>query len=90
MLVLLASVAFKTNDVLDPCAAPCGLKTCGDFADLPCSTLSDGFTLGLGVLWCDHRWVNVTGGQCHKDTVYDGAKPRTRAGKGRGRGRGRR
>ena len=54
------------------------------------STLSDGFTLGLGVLWCDHRWVNVTGGQCHKDTVYDGAKPRTRAGKGRGRGRGRR
>ena len=46
MLVLLASVApltFKTNDVLDPCAAPCGLKTCGDFADLPCSTLSDGF-----------------------------------------------
>ena len=46
MLVLLASVApltFKTNDVLDPCAAPCGLKTCDAVADLPCSTLSDIF-----------------------------------------------
>ena len=46
MLVLLASVApltFQTNDVLDPCAAPCGLKTCDAVADLPCSKLSDGF-----------------------------------------------
>ena len=46
MLVLLACVApltFKTNDVLDPCAAPCGLKTCDAVADLPCSKLSDIF-----------------------------------------------
>ena len=55
MLVLLASVApltFKTNDVLDPCAAPCGLKTCDAVADLPCSTLS-ARTSGVGIGdWC--------------------------------------
>ena len=27
----------------DPCAAPCGLKTCDAVADLPCSKLSDIF-----------------------------------------------
>ena len=54
------------------------------------STLSDGFTLGLGVLWCDHRWVNVTAGVCHKSTVFDDVAPVSkRKGKGKGRGRGR-
>ena len=33
------------------------------------STLSHGgFSLGLGVLWCDARWVNLTGGNCHLET----------------------
>ena len=67
----------------------------GDLVIVPAqwghSTLSDGsFTLGLGVLWCDHRWVNVTAGVCHKSTVFDDVAPVSkRKGKGKGRGRGR-
>ena len=42
----------------------------GDLVIVPAqwghSTLSDGgFTLGLGVLWCDQRWMNVSAGECH-------------------------
>ena len=40
------------------------------------STLSDGgFTLGLGVLWCDQRWINVSAGQCHlSGSTWDKAR----------------
>jgi hypothetical protein len=42
----------------------------GDLVLLPAqwghSTLTaDSFSLGLGVLWCDARWLNITGGTCH-------------------------
>ena len=42
----------------------------GDLVIVPAqwghSTLSDGgFTLGLGVLWCDQRWMNLSAGECH-------------------------
>lgn len=42
----------------------------GDLVIVPAqwghSTLSDGsFTLGLGVLWCDNRWMNLSSGECH-------------------------
>ena len=43
----------------------------GDIVIVPAqwghSTLSDGgFTLGLGVLWCDWRWMNISStGECH-------------------------
>ena len=42
----------------------------GDLVIVPAqwghSTLSEGaFTLGLGVLWCDQRWMNVSAGECH-------------------------
>ena len=42
----------------------------GDLVVVPAqwghSTLSSGgFTLGLGVLWCDTRWMNLSVGDCH-------------------------
>jgi hypothetical protein len=42
----------------------------GDIVIVPAqwghSTMSvGGFTLGLGVLWCDRRWRNVSAGECH-------------------------
>ena len=44
----------------------------GDLVIVPAqwghSTLSaGGFTLGLGVLWCDRRWTNLSSGECHLD-----------------------
>jgi hypothetical protein len=41
----------------------------GDLVIVPAqwghSTTSVGFTLGLGVLWCDQRWMNLSHGECH-------------------------
>ena len=42
----------------------------GDLVIVPAqwghSTMSQGgFTLGLGVLWCDQRWMNLSAHECH-------------------------
>jgi len=51
------------------------------------STLSyGGFTLGLGVLWCDQHWMALSGGQCHLSQSTS-VWAKARGGKGKGEGR---
>ena len=56
----------------------------GDLVILPAqwghSTLSSGaFTLGLGVLWCDSHWMNLSVGTCHLPDTPWSAMRRTDA-----------
>ena len=61
-------------------ALPAGLplrfrQRAGDLVLVPSqwghSTLSSGgFTIGLGVLWCDQHWMTLSSGKCHTSSIW--------------------
>lgn len=65
-------------------------QNAGDLVIVPAqwghSTMSKGgFTLGLGVLWCDQRWMNLSAHDCHlESSVWMAARRRKLAPQRRG------